>query len=106
MEMSASVNEISELIREHRELSIDNRAQPRDPFFRPAKIFVGGKCHTALILNISDTGMGLMHDDALVPGPVQAEIEMCAGRSVRLDALLLWCNSVGNRFCSGARFLH
>jgi hypothetical protein len=91
---------------EHRESGVDNRVQPRDEYSRPAKVFVGDKCYKAVIRDISDTGVGLLHDDAFEPGPIQLQIDLYSESSVRMKALLLWCRPEGNRFCSGARFLN
>ena len=83
------------------------RNEVRHPFFRPVTIrTTEGVEIAALSRNISETGIGLIHDRDLRPTNVLLMITSRSGKQVQVAARIRWCRLIGDQwFISGGEFL-
>lgn len=97
---------IHELIVEaHDEDKRDRRTEVRYPFFRSVELEVEGRRHAAFSREISNDGMGLLHNVELPPGDVEVTILSRRGHSVHIRVRIHWCRPCGQGwFISGGRF--
>jgi hypothetical protein len=82
----------------------DRRTDHRFPFFRPATIKVDGLTRPAFIRDVSEMGMGLLHNLELTR---DEQIEISVGSERRtLTALVRRCQQIGEGwYISGCRIL-
>ena len=74
------------------ELKRDRRAEVRYPFFRPVSIkLADGHQYSAFTREISETGIGLIHNMDLNEGEVEISVRSDCGHSVRMRTRIAWC---------------
>jgi len=85
----------------------DRRVEVRYAFFRPVSIDMdGGRRYSAFTREISETGIGLIHNMDLADGEVEISIRSDLGYSIRVRTEMLWCQACGEGwYISGGRFL-
>jgi hypothetical protein len=87
-------------------LKTDRRGEVRYAFFRPVLIEMDdGHKYSAFTREISETGIGLVHNMDLSEGEVEIGIRSDCGYSIRVRTEIVWCQSCGEGwFISGGRF--
>jgi hypothetical protein len=102
-------NAIRLLLREAREGEDERRAERRMPFFVPVRFSPardGGRQFTCFSRDISATGMGLLHSEAVEPGEVVLTIPIKSCGDIRIRSEIVWCQPCGEGwFMIGARFV-
>ena len=87
---------------------VDRRAEPRHPFFCPVFVMPQGdrsRRFSAYAREISRSGIGLLHNMKLVPGPATIVIANPKGARRQFTAEIVWCRPSGEGwFISGCRF--
>jgi hypothetical protein len=88
-------------------LKTDRRAEVRYAFFRPVSIEMDdGHKYSAFTREISETGIGLIHNMDLFEGEVEISIRSDCGYSIRVRTQIVWCQSCGEGwYISGGRFV-
>lgn len=82
----------------------DNRVGPRFPLFQPVTLRRGVQCLSAFSRDISETGLGLLHD---MPIGGEYVIAICDGFGCEYELAgeVLWCHPCGQGwYISGVRF--
>lgn len=95
-----------ELLIEHAkdEAQKDDRAQPRYPLFQPVTLRRGLQCLSAFSRDISESGIGLLHDMP-IGGEYKIAIRDGFGCEYELTGEVLWCRPCGQGwYLSGVRF--
>ena len=83
---------IYQLVVEAENRLMDRRTDVRSPFFRPASIDMGnGRQYSAFTRDISNDGIGLIHNMELVPGEFDIRISSDQGHWVRVRTRIDWC---------------
>jgi PilZ domain len=87
-------------------LKTDRRGEVRYAFFRPVSIEMDdGHKYSAFTREISETGIGLIHNMDLNDGEVEISIRSDCGYSIRVRTQIMWCQSCGEGwYISGGRF--
>jgi hypothetical protein len=98
---------IYELLAEAQEGEADARRSNRHAFFRSVTIRMnGGRLHSAFSRDISELGIGLLHNFELPPGEVGIAISSARGYSIPLRARIVWCRPCGaGWYLSGGEFV-
>jgi len=88
-------------------LKTDRRADVRYALFRPVSIEMDdGHKYSAFTREISETGIGLIHNMDLNEGEVEIGIRSDCGYSIRVRTQIVWCAACGEGwFISGGRFV-
>ena len=88
-------------------LKTDRRAEVRYAFFRPVSIEMDdGHRYSAFTREISETGIGLIHNMDLPEGEVEISIRSDCGYSIRVRTRIVWCQACGEGwYISGGRFI-
>ena len=82
----------------------DDRAQPRYPLFQPVTLRRGLQCLSAFSRDISERGIGLLHDMP-IGGEYTIAIRDGFGRDYELAGEVLWCRPCGQGwYISGVQF--
>jgi hypothetical protein len=82
------------------------RGEVRYPFFRPVTIDVGKFRLSGFSREVSEGGIGLLHDTVLALGEVEVTILTEEGYSVQVRTQIGWCNPCGKGwFVSGGTFV-
>src|SRR5262245_18921912 len=112
--IKAAVDSITKDTR-HREMRcLERRNDSRLPFQRGVEVFPlrdddtsdPGSQITAYTRDISQSGVGLMHDEAIQSSRVLLRFELHGGESMQLVVLLTWCRYLGDFwYSSGGRLL-
>jgi hypothetical protein len=87
-------------------LKADRRGDVRYAFFRPVSIELDdGHVYSAFTREISETGIGLVHNMPLGEGEVEVSVRSDCGYSIRVRTQIIWCVSCGEGwYISGGRF--
>ena len=106
--ISAPPEQVQEAV--HRLLSaakenehIENRSEPRSPFFHPATVTYRYREHQPIGVftrELSDSGIGLLHAVPIERGEVAVTI-----KSITFRTFILWCKPCGQMYLSGGQFL-
>jgi hypothetical protein len=98
---------VYEILREARDNDKrECREAVRYSFFRPVTISIAANSFTAFSREVSEVGIGLMHNMRLSPGEVEVSIPTDQGYSVRIRTDVLWCSPIGDGwFISGGKFI-
>jgi hypothetical protein len=98
---------IYELLGEARDGEAHARRANRHAFFRSVTIRVNGdRLYAAFSRDISELGIGLLHNFELPPGEVGIAISSARGYSVPLQARIVWCRTCGaGWYLSGGEFV-
>jgi hypothetical protein len=87
----------------------ERRAEPRHPFFCPVFVMPDGdrsRRFSAFAREISRSGVGLLHNMKLLPGPATLVIVSPKGARRQFSAEIVWCRPSGEGwFISGCRFV-
>ncbi|HEX5446299.1 MAG TPA: PilZ domain-containing protein [Pirellulales bacterium] len=88
-------------------MKTDRRAEVRYAFFRPVSIEQDdGHRYSAFTREISETGIGLIHNMDLNEGEVEIAIRSDCGYEIRVRTEMVWCQSCGEGwYISGGRFV-
>lgn len=88
-------------------LKTDRRAEVRYAFFRPVSIELDdGHKYSAFTREISETGLGLVHNMDLNENEVEISIRSDGGYSIRVRTKIVWCQACGEGwYISGGRFV-
>jgi len=82
----------------------DGRANPRFPLFQPVTLHRGVQLLSAFSRDVSETGMGLLHDMP-IGGEYKISIEDTDGCCFEMSGIVLWCRPCGQGwYISGVRF--
>lgn len=113
--MTLAVNEtkplgtaIYEILREAQASeSRECRDRIRYSFFRPLTLHVGTKSCGGFSREVSETGIGLLHNFPLRAGEIDVTIPTEQGYSVRIHTRIIWCTPCGEDwFISGGEFVN
>ena len=98
---------IYQLVVEAQQDSTDRRGDVRFAFFRPVIIEThDGRSFGAFSREISESGIGLVHNFPLPKGNVEMRISHEDGYSIRVQTDILWCQECGQGwFITGGRFV-
>jgi hypothetical protein len=87
----------------------ERRVEPRHPFFCPVFVMPQGdrsRRFSAFSREISRSGIGLLHNMKLQPGPATLVVASPNGRRRQFAAEVVWCRPCGEGwFISGCRFV-
>ena len=114
--IETAVELITKDTRQRESRCLERRSDSRLPFQRPVEIVVLDDDGTgmgankepimAYTRNISSTGVGLLHDQAIQSNRVLLNFELLGGEIVGLVASLTWCRYLGDFwYCSGGRLI-
>ena len=82
----------------------DDRAEPRFPLFQPVTLRRGSQLLSAFSRDISDTGIGLLHDMP-IGGEYTISVHDISGCEYELTGHVLWCRPCGQGwYISGVQF--
>ena len=82
----------------------DNRTEPRFPLFQPVTLHRGSQVLSAFSRDVSETGMGLLHDMP-IGGEYTIVVHDTGGREYELTGVVLWCRPCGQGwYISGIHF--
>ncbi len=97
---------VYEILREARaNNSRECRSAVRYSFFRPVTVNVDGNSLSAFSREVSEVGIGLLHNARLASGEVEISIPSDQGYSVCIRTDILWCTPIGDGwFISGGTF--
>lgn len=88
---------------------MDRRGAARYPFFRPATLHSEATDlgpHQAFTRELSKTGVGLLHNVPLEPGPLAVTIHFAPGKSCTFPTEILWLRPCGGGWhLSGGKFV-
>ena len=88
---------------------MDRRGAARYPFFRPATLHSEATDlgpHQAFTRELSKTGVGLLHNVPLEPGPLTVTIHFAPGKSCTFPTEILWRRPCGGGwYLSGGKFV-
>ncbi|REK09104.1 MAG: PilZ domain-containing protein [Planctomycetota bacterium] len=87
-------------------LRADRRSDVRYAFFRPVSLEMDdGHRYSAFTREISETGIGLIHNMDLPEGEVEISVRSDGGYSIRVRTRIVWCRACGEGwYISGGRF--
>ncbi len=87
-------------------LESDRRAEVRYPFFRPVSIELDdGQKYSAFTREISEVGIGLIHNMDLNESEVEISVHSDCGYSIRVRTRIVWCAACGEGwYISGGKF--
>jgi hypothetical protein len=93
-----------------REARANEQSECRDTvrysFFRPVTISVGPNSFAAFSREVSEVGIGLLHNVELASGPIEVCIPTDQEYSVRIRTDILWCSPIGEGwYISGGKFI-
>ena len=71
------------------------RDEVRYPFFRPVTIDIGEFHLSGFSREVSERGIGLLHNTILALGEVEVAISIKEGYSVQVRTQIGWCNPCG-----------
>jgi hypothetical protein len=84
----------------------ERRSEERHPLFRPLWLNMHGKQCPAFGREISEHGIGLLHDFELMAQEVQIFIRCKGNRVFQARTRIIWCHSLGQGwYISGGRFV-
>jgi len=88
-------------------LKLDRRAEVRYAFLRPVSIELDdGHRYSAFTREISETGIGLIHNMDIPEGEIEISIRSDCGYSIRVRTCVVWCQACGEGwYISGGRFV-
>jgi hypothetical protein len=101
-------DQIHRLVNEAQDdVNFQRRNEVRHPFVRPVTIISSeGIEVSALSRDISETGIGLVHECELPPTTVSLVITSRSGKHVRVAVRIRWCKPIGDQWSiSGGEFL-
>jgi len=82
----------------------DSRTEARFPLFQPVTLFRGSQLLSAFSRDVSESGMGLLHDMP-IGGEYTIHFRDPEGDEFDLNAVVLWCRPCGQGwYISGVRF--
>jgi len=89
------------------ELRTDQRSKLRYSFFRPVSIETDdGHQYSAFTREISEAGIGLIHNMDLDDREVEISILSDSGYSIRVRTRIVWCSACGQGwYISGGQFV-
>jgi hypothetical protein len=99
---------VHRLLTEAQESGTNQRAEEREPFFRPVTITMDGRQRqfSCFSRDISTQGIGLLHYMELPHGKVMVTIPSESGEKVRIEGDVVWSKPSGEGwYISGVRFL-
>ncbi len=98
---------VYEILREARaNEKLECRDTVRYSFFRPVVVHVGSFSFSAFSREVSEIGIGLLHNVDLPQGPVDVCIPTDQEYSVRIRTDILWCSPiVEGWYISGGKFI-
>ena len=100
---------VDRLLRDSRNDLPDRRNEDRRPFFRPVSITLRGaevEKLSAFSREISNTGIGLLHNLEVKPGETVITIYNGDANPVYMRARILWCKAAGEGwYLSAAQFI-
>jgi hypothetical protein len=98
---------IYQLVVEAQQDATDRRGDVRFAFFRPVTIYTAnGSVLAAFSREISESGIGLVHNRALPVGEVELQISHEQGYFIRVRTRILWCQECGQGwFITGGKFV-
>jgi hypothetical protein len=99
--------EVYQILREARaNEKKERRDTVRYAFFRPVAIHLGQNRLSGFSREISETGIGLLHNADLSPGEVEVVISTEQTYSVHIRTRILWCTRCGDGwYISGGEFV-
>jgi hypothetical protein len=84
----------------------ENRCEERQPFFRSVILEVGGRQYSAFTRDVSDNGMGFLHNAPIAGGEIVVRLNADSPRATRIRMKLMWCMPCGEGwYISGGRFI-
>ena len=88
-------------------LRTDQRSEVRYAFFRPISIETDdGQKYSAFTREISESGIGLIHNMDLDDREVEISISSDCGYSIRVRTRIVWCQACGEGwYISGGQFV-
>lgn len=98
---------IYQLVVEAQQDATDRRGDVRFAFFRPVTIQTSeNKSFAAFSREISESGIGLVHNFPLSLGDVELRISHEHGYTIRVRTRILWCQECGQGwFITGGKFI-
>jgi hypothetical protein len=99
--------EVYQILREARASEKKERRDTvRYAFFRPVTILIGENRLSGFSREVSETGIGLLHNANLTPGEVEVVIPTEQGFSVHIRTQIQWCTPCGEDwYISGGEFV-
>jgi hypothetical protein len=84
----------------------DLRSEVRIPLFRPISIRMDGHDYSAFTRDVSDSGIGLVHNFKVKLDEVEISIPSKHGWFVRVRTQIVWCRNCDEEwYVSGGRFI-
>lgn len=84
--------------------ALDSRTEARFPLFQPVSLFRGTHLLSAFSRDVSESGMGLLHDMP-IGGEYTISVHDATGHQYELTGVVLWCRPCGQGwYISGLRF--
>lgn len=98
---------VQRLLTAARDGHVENRSEPRSPFFHPATLtyrYREEQPIAAFTRELSDSGIGLLHSVPIERGEVTVSIER-PDNTIAFRTFILWCKPCGQWYLSGGQFL-
>lgn len=84
----------------------ERREMVRYAFFRPVTIYIGKTPLSGFCREVSETGIGLLHNAELTPSEIEIAIPTEQGFSVHIRTQITWCTRCGEGwYISGGEFI-
>jgi hypothetical protein len=98
---------VCDILREARHNEkMEGRNDARHPFFRPVSIRDGDIRLSGFSRDVSETGIGLLHNFELTLGEVEVRVPTDQGVSVHVRTRITWCTPIGEGwYISGGEFV-
>jgi hypothetical protein len=88
----------------------ERRSEERETFFHPVILSLDDDEQLlvpAFVRDISNSGIGLVHETPLEPGQITVNMQTTTGESVRVAVNILWCREMQKYwYISGGTFSH
>ena len=83
----------------------DARCEARYPLFRPVSLELNNRCYSAYTREITNTGVGLLHNFKLPLGDLEINFSNDL-ENISLPTRIVWCKSCGQGwYISGGEFI-